>query len=577
MSRPLLCRSDGSLQSLVSLLHRQGLSVSFCIETLRDLFPALAFASALAVFALAFPLRMYTDLYWQVHLCSRDLDDFLSHLCPARDPCAVPDEVRFDPHVLHTSLGVLVGSFRRLTLKYETFERCQLCRYVVCESVRQHVHQKSNKLWLPFHHELSPGLEPFFHACIVALVQCWSCRCHHEYVVHLCAEATRLTAGRRVESRHRFQLIPLFHGSEVWSQIGQPIRVLHRISFNLVWYADHLFSFDNSAQSLCGVRSGTLNLSCKVISLVVAIVPCCWSRTFNCWTAAASGVDMVTLISLLARGATRRAQPLCWYPRLIQARPQPLSDGFASSWPAWHQRLLELSAPRFPMELSAPPDNKSRFQCSAWKSRLHYHDVGAYSVTRLYMPSLCAQKGAAVSHNIKSVRVTRCAHMRRKTWLHLELCVSSRAHILSQPSFVPWNILFQILKHCHYEGWQRRNQHNPILYHEHQWLERCRRSCEQSVFLIETVRPFGLTVLRDWPSSWSENSGWSCSKQKQFSHPTPQNLEISFQERIARIWIHPVNRPLHFFDPQHRFRWKIKTNSDLCFRNRIFQHKMMME
>ena len=37
MARPLLCRSDESLQSLVSLLHRQGLSVSFCIETLRDL------------------------------------------------------------------------------------------------------------------------------------------------------------------------------------------------------------------------------------------------------------------------------------------------------------------------------------------------------------------------------------------------------------------------------------------------------------------------------------------------------------------------------------------------------------
>ena len=184
MARPLLCRSDESLQSLVSLLHWQGLSVSFCIETLRDLssdsgntfslswttrsshpclasaFRVLAFAFGLAVFALVFALRTRTDLHWHrltvsVLLCSRDLEDFLSHLCPARDPYAVPDEVRFDPHVLHPQHC-----------------RRQLCRYVVFESVRQHVHQESNKFWLPFHYELSPCFESLVHACIVTLVQC---------------------------------------------------------------------------------------------------------------------------------------------------------------------------------------------------------------------------------------------------------------------------------------------------------------------------------------------------------------------------------------------------------------------
>ena len=113
-------------------------TVSFCIETSRDLSSdrsntfsdrslvlcilALAFALVLAFFALALALRMRTDLHWHkpsvsVLLCSRDLEGFLSHLYPVCDPCAVPDEVRFDPHVLHpqhrhTGLDVVVSSFR---------------------------------------------------------------------------------------------------------------------------------------------------------------------------------------------------------------------------------------------------------------------------------------------------------------------------------------------------------------------------------------------------------------------------------------------------------------------------------
>ena len=81
----------------------------------------LAFALVSSVLALAFARRMGTDLHWHriavsAQLCSRDLEDVLSRLCPARDPHAVLDEVRFDSHVLHpqhchTSLGVVVISF----------------------------------------------------------------------------------------------------------------------------------------------------------------------------------------------------------------------------------------------------------------------------------------------------------------------------------------------------------------------------------------------------------------------------------------------------------------------------------
>ena len=132
LAQLLLCRSDGSLQSLVSLLHRQGLPVSIVIQTSRGLSSEncntfsdrpLSFSwtthsafRVLAVFALALALRMRTDLQWHriavsVLLCSRDLEDVLSRLCPARDPRAVLDEVRFDPSSIPSTVTpVLVSS-----------------------------------------------------------------------------------------------------------------------------------------------------------------------------------------------------------------------------------------------------------------------------------------------------------------------------------------------------------------------------------------------------------------------------------------------------------------------------------
>ena len=79
----------------------------------------LAFAFVLAVYALAFALaglalafapHTHTGhrLAVSVLLCSRDLKDFLSHLCPARDPCAVLDEVRFpQARLLRRRQGIL--------------------------------------------------------------------------------------------------------------------------------------------------------------------------------------------------------------------------------------------------------------------------------------------------------------------------------------------------------------------------------------------------------------------------------------------------------------------------------------
>ena len=43
--------------------------------------------------------------------------------------------------------------------------------------------------------------------------------------------------------------------------------------------------------------------------------------------------------------------------------------------------------------------------------------------------------------------------------------------------------------------------------------------------------------------SWSRNSEWSYSKQKQFSSPAFQNSENPYPQLIARIIIHPLKRP----------------------------------
>ena len=68
---------------------------------------ALAFVLDVLALALALALRICSGLHWRwstvdVMLCSRDLENLLSHLIPACDSDAVPDEVLFDSHVLHS-------------------------------------------------------------------------------------------------------------------------------------------------------------------------------------------------------------------------------------------------------------------------------------------------------------------------------------------------------------------------------------------------------------------------------------------------------------------------------------------
>ena len=115
-----------------------------------------------------------------------------------------------------------------------------------------------------------------------------------------------------------------------------------------------------------------------------------------------SGVDMVTLVSLLERGATRLAR-LLWIPTLDLRLLRFLLTSLAPASPGALRSTLspgalrctrqQVTIPVFRGAITAPPP------CCV-----------CIHVMRLYMRSFCAQRGAAVSHNIKSARVSQRAH-----------------------------------------------------------------------------------------------------------------------------------------------------------------------
>ena len=83
-----------------------GLCMTCLSNTFSDRRLSLSRTIVLAVFALVLALRLHTDLLWHkiavsVLSSSRDLEDFLSHLYPARDPCVFTDEARLDSPILH--------------------------------------------------------------------------------------------------------------------------------------------------------------------------------------------------------------------------------------------------------------------------------------------------------------------------------------------------------------------------------------------------------------------------------------------------------------------------------------------
>ena len=86
--------------------------------------------------------------------------------------------------------------------------------------------------------------------------------------------------------------------------------------------------------------------------------------------------------------------------------------------------------------------------------------------------------------------------------------------------------------------------------------------------LAETGPLSGLSVPRDWPSSWNGNSGWSCSEQNQSSRLTSQNLENSFHKLISSkestISTSLIHNTANF--PHQKWLW-IMEFVELQFRN----------
>ena len=132
----------------------------------------------------------------------------------------------------------------------------------------------SSEAWVPIPSRTAFRPRPFVHAGIVTLVERGSCSCHHQNVVHLCAECAFFAPEICVESRCRrcfclrqLFLTPLIHGSEVRSQFERPIRVLHRISVELVWLSDHPCVDHSCLHALSWRARHALHFCCASLSL----------------------------------------------------------------------------------------------------------------------------------------------------------------------------------------------------------------------------------------------------------------------------------------------------------------------
>ena len=134
-------------------------------------------------------------------------------------------------------------------------------------------------------------------------------------------------------------------------------------------------------------------------------------------------------------------------------------------------------------------------------------------------------------------------------------------------------ILYRLPEYGHHEEQQRIHQHNPILYHDRQSLESSSsRSWRPSVFLVETDPLPGLSAPRDWLSYWTGNSEWSCSEQAEaiFASSISKFGKLFSRSRSRRSqFVQRINH-FHFLDPQHCFRWIIRTG-------RIFHTKKIAD
>ena len=171
---------------------------------------------------------------------------------------------------------------------------------------------------------------------------------------------------------------------------------------------------------MCGGRRGILNLLLKLNSRCLENRCQRLLKLLKLHVQLLDGHCHLLLWSrhgLLTRGASRRAQ--LSYPQKLahvwfRARTaSPLFDCFALSlsWQSWHQRLPELSA---------PPDNKSLFQCSStWsqsrssvkqQSRLRYHVVNVWDWTTHTHTCFALGEGLQDSYHTCSRMLWLCVH-----------------------------------------------------------------------------------------------------------------------------------------------------------------------
>ncbi len=193
----------------------------------------------------------------------------------------------------------------------------------------------------------------------------------------------------------------------------------------------------------------------------IASVPwSCWSRTYNCLTAVAicsSGVDMVAQISLLARGATRRAQ--LSYPQRLPTLDSEL--GYSHCPAASFSLLTGLTlaspgAPRFTLSTRSSPLRQTAsqfrdaitvpfFREATITAPLPCCECMRWDVTYTHVFGARRRAAGFMSHMFTHALTVCTQGIILTDWSTLlDLCVSSAAHMLSQSSMVPWQVLTMI-------------------------------------------------------------------------------------------------------------------------------------
>ena len=366
----------------------------------------------------------HTECFHSGGLCSRDLENLLSHLfnlcfCRCSGCCALSLACPPSPASSHLSWcrrqrSLWTGS-RSRARSSRMLPAWLECRLGICAPARSSgVPHTSSEVW-------ASTLRSRWHCdtCPTRLLQLSSPEC-----------STSVSSPTLLDTAD-----PRLRGTiSVWTTNPRTSSDLRRtgLAFRSTVCRLLLPARAVLACSTCSALAVRAFLSCA--SVVIA-VSCCCRRTFTCW--------MATAICSCSSGRTR-CYPQCVFVSSIRARselrPRQQIWNHVFSGRVCHQRFLELSL------LNQIPVRQQG-------SRLRYHVVSACKRTcHTHTGFALGERGCRIVWLMLMRALTACSTKEGilTDWSTLlDLCMSSTAHVLCSLGLVPWHVLLQMCKQGH--------------------------------------------------------------------------------------------------------------------------------